>query len=702
MNVAPHDFRKVHHFGPFTIDDTDRLLVRSGKVIPLTPKAADTLVFLLRNAGHICEKEELIKAVWPNTFVEDTSLAQNISQIRRALGETPTCRFIETISRRGYRFIAEVETPPSKSVSVPPAKLTPTRKSLTAVALGIGLAAAIFVSRSISGPDFRVLPLTTYPGGEYEPALSSDGTRLAFVWNRDQSENYDIYTQPVSGGTPVRLTNDPAGHGSPAWSPDGSEIAFLRYNTHDNRMGHSGFYVMPAGGGAERMIASSFPLPHIFERHLDWSPDGHLLALVDKRAAEEPFSIFVVSVQTGGRTALTNPPRQSTGDTGPAFSPDGRNIAFKRTTSSVVNDLYVIAAEGGEPRRLTFDNSYILGHAWSADSREIIVCSNRSGAAGLWRVPASGGPPHQISSLPISANFLTVARKGRRLAFSEWSADNNIWKYAIDRDETGPTKLIASTRDDRSPQISPDGSQIVFRSNRSGSDEIWASDSSGSNALKLTDFRGPLAGTPRWSPDGRHIVFDARPGGNADIYVIGTNGSAPRRITTDKAEDVVPSWSRDGKWIYFASNRNGSWQVWKIASDAGEGQSSAVQVTHHGGFAAFDRPGDSSLYYAKGRDVPGLWKITPKGDEEPVLEQLKSGNWGYWAATAQGIYFLAPSGATIDLLSPNTGKIRHVAKLAKEPPFGDSGLSVAADGRWLLCTQTDHSGSEIKLVENFR
>lgn len=707
---------KTYYFGPFTFDDRDRLLLRAGKIVPLTPKAAETLVILLRSAGHVCDKEELFRTLWPDTVVEETGLAQNISQVRKALGETANSRFIETIPRRGYRFVADVRTSPPKPSSGSPHQRAVSKLNLAmAGLLSLGLAAFIIVSRSNSSLPLHVVPLTTYPGGEYEPAFSPDGTHLAFVWNREQSESYDIYVRPVSGGPPLRLTADAAGHASPAWSPDGSQIAFIRYRANGAPGSQSGLYVMSALGGPEHMITSIFPIPHVFDRHLDWSTDGHSFVIVDKSSAEGPFSLFLVSFESGERKLLTNPPRQSVGDTGPAFSPDGRSIVFKRTTNAVVNDLYVVAADGrSEPRRLTFDDRYILSHTWSADGNKIVFCSNRSGETGLWRMSAGGGSPQLIPGLSVSASFLNIARTGQRLAFSQWLADNNIWKYAIhgrsgagqpgDRpslSDTNPTKLIASTRDDRSPQVSPDNSLIAFRSNQSGADEIWVCDNSGTRALKLTDFRGPLAGTPRWSPDGRQIAFDARPGGNADIYVVNSNGGAPRRITTDKAEDVVPSWSGDGKWIYFASNRNDSWQVWKIASDSDESRGRAIQVTRNGGFGAFERPGDAALYYAKGREVPGLWRITPNGEEERVLPQLKAGYWGYWAATAKGIYFLAPSGITVDLLDLGTAKVHTVTKLEKQPPFGDSGLSVSADDRWLLCTQTDHSGSDIIMVENF-
>ena len=556
-----------------------------------------------------------------------------------------------------------------------------------------------------SMPHTTMVPFTSYPGGEYEPAFSPDGGRLAFVWNGEKEDNYDIYVKLINAGAPLRLTTHPAGEGSPAWSPDGLQIAFLRYS---ERAGESGFYVVPAMGGSERKVGEAFPLAHIFDRHMDWSPDGKFLAVVDKSSAEEPFGIFLLSVESGERRRLTRAPAKSIGDTGPAFSPDGRALAFKRTVSSGVNDIYTVPVTGGEPKRLTFDNRFTSAQAWTPDGREIVFASQREGAPALWRMPASGGTPQSVTGVGEGAYYLAISRQEHRLAYSKLSSDSNIWRIELPSASEPvhrPEKLIFSTRQETSAQYSPDGNKIAFRSDRSGSDEIWVCDSAGANPLALTSFRGALTGTPRWSPDGQYLAFDSRPGGNADIYVIRATGGAPRRITAESSEEVVPSWSADGKWIYFASNRTGDWQVWRTPSEEGS-TGRPVQVTRQGGFAAFESSDGRWVYYAKGRDRAGLWKAPVEGGEETeIVPDLKAGYWGYWAVTENGIYFvdLKPkAGAAVELFSFVTQRVRQIARLDRDPPFGDSGFSVSRNGRWVLYTQVDESGSDIMLVENFK
>ncbi|HEY2017462.1 MAG TPA: protein kinase [Bryobacteraceae bacterium] len=579
-----------------------------------------------------------------------------------------------------------------------------TRLLVAAVIAGLTVGAAIWafsVLRQNPDQTLHSIPFTTFAGGQYEPAFSSDGSRVAFVWDNEKADVFNVYTKAVAGGDPQRITTSPVSEGSPCWSPDGGRIAFLRYAAAP---GEAGVFVVSSSGGSSRRVTKTFSLPHIYDRYLDWSPDGKYLAVADKESAEQPFSIFLIALETGERRKITDPPVANTGDTGPAFAPDSKTLSFRRTVSSGVADLFLVPITGGQPRRLTNDNRHIEGHAWTADGREIVVSSHRANDVGLWRIPVHGGEPRSIPSLRTSANFLAISRAGQRLAFSHWFIDSNIWQFHPGAAGEA-RKLIASTRDDRSPQYSPDGSRIAFRSDRSGANEIWVTDSSGGHAVELTKFDGPLTGSPHWSPDGTWIAFDSRPSGNGDIFVIPSGGGTPRRITYDRADDVTPSWSSDGRWIYFASNRTGTYQVWKIAAAADENKGQAVQVTEQGGFQAQESAADGSLFYAKGPGVPGIWKIAPGGREEPVLKDYPAGYWGYWCLLDGGIYFATPSagkGAVLEFLDLGTRHVRRLMDLERPPLFSDSGLSVIHGGGTVLYTQADSSGSEIMLVEGFR
>jgi Tol biopolymer transport system component len=437
-------------------------------------------------------------------------------------------------------------------------------------------------------------------------------------------------------------------------------------------------------------------------RQVDWSPDGKFLAAADKARPEFPFHLVLIALDGGEKREATMPPDGSIGDMNPAFSPDGKWLAFLRATSSGVSEVYVASVQGGVARRLTFDNRNVESLAWTPDGRTIVFASDRRGKSMLWRVPRSGGVPERVPMVDENASDPVFSRAGWKLAYTQFFSDANIWRV----DPTGreaPVKVISSTQYDSSPEYSPDGSRVAFRSTRSGTNEIWVTDAEGRTPVQLTRFGGPLTGCPRWSPDGMRLAFDTRPDGQADIYVIGSNGGVPRRLTTSPAEDVVPSWSRDGGWVYFASNRTGAWQVWRAAAQGGTEE----QVTRLGGFAAFPSPDGQYLYYAKGRSAAGLWrKRLPDGPEEAVLEQLKPGYWGYWAVSEEGIYFAdepgPPETRGIYFRSFATRQIRQVSRIEKMPAVADSGIALSPDRRHLLYTQVDQNGSDILMMDRYK
>jgi Tol biopolymer transport system component len=320
-------------------------------------------------------------------------------------------------------------------------------------------------------------------------------------------------------------------------------------------------------------------------------------------------------------------------------------------------------------------------------------------------VSASGGKPVRVSGVGDRVSDPSFARAGTYLAYSQFTEDTNIWRLELAPGTTRPVgparRIIYSTQYDGGPGYSPDGKRIVFRSGRSGSNEIWICDDQGRNPIQLTHFGGPLTGTPRWVADGSHITFDSRPDGQAHIYTVDVNGGKPVRITEDPAEHVVASSSSDGKWIYFASNRSGSWQVWKIRFDRSE----TVQVTEKGGFAALESPDGQYVYYAKGRGLAGLWRVpVAGGEEEPVLEALKPGFWGYWAITRDGIYYVDKDPrdfkASINVYSLTTKQSTKIVDIENPPMIGSSAFAVSPNRRFIAYGQVDQSGSDIMLIDS--
>lgn len=541
----------------------------------------------------------------------------------------------------------------------------------------------------------KTIPLTNFPGDEGQAAFSPDSSRVAFVWQGENSDNSDIYIKPVNGVGLERITTDRAEDLSPSWSPDGKRIAWLRV-----REDETGIFVSAAQpGDFHRSIASVSPNRiEAVGRHLDWSPDGTYVAAADRASEDEPFRIVTVEVATGQKKQLTTPPPGSVGDSNPIYSPDGKYIAFIRGVSSGVDDIFIQPLDGGPTQRVTNDHRYIISLSWSADSKMVYFSSNRSGGHYLWRVPITGGTPERLTWVGENVSDATVSRDGRYLAYSKFYQDTNIW--ALDVDTLARRRFIVSTQYDSSAHWSLDGSVITFRSSRSGTQEIWAADADGNHQRQVTHMGNTLSGSPKISPDGKRIAFDSRPEGQPEIFAINVDGSSLTRITNDPAEDVVPAWSADGRWIYFGSNRGGNWQVWKVLSTGGAPE----QVTHSGGFAARESPDGQWVYYARGRSIPGLWRVRPDGsNEQPVLDRLKPGLWAYWVITRAGLYFIDrdPDRQMYALFLQAQPGREPVRLIYFDRPIipADQGMTASPDGKTLLYTQVDQSGSDILVME---
>jgi len=540
------------------------------------------------------------------------------------------------------------------------------------------------------------VPVTSTPGDERDPALAPSGDRVAFAWDGgapSDGRQFDIYVQPLSGGAPTRLTMHPAADLSPAWSPDGARVAFVRCGAG----GECAVLAVDAEGGAEQAL---LPAVDLAITDLTWSPDGTRLAFSGRRGRQGAFALHLLPLDGSPVQRLTDPEAAYAGDLAPAFSPDGRLLAFVRTALDGRQDVAVVTPEGGRVRRLAREQKGVTGLDWAPGGAEVVYAANRDGAAGLWRVALDGGDPRWVS-LGADGGEVAGPSVGRMggVVFARQRVRSQI--VAVGPDGAAAA-LAPSTRDDRQPAVASGGDRVAWVSTRSGSHEVWTAAPDGADAARLTTFGGARVSGPRWSPDGRALVLSARADGDADIFVVTTDG-ATRQLTTDDADDVAPTWSRDGLHVYFASDRGGTWQVYRVEVAGGDAQA----VTVGGGVAAAEAPGGGLLVLRP--DRRGLWLLPVVGGRirdaraRRLPVNLSPADWANWAVVGDAVYVLErryDRAGTVVRVDPATGARHTVAAVADVPE--DSGLGVFPSGARVLLSRQERTDSDIVWVEGFR
>ncbi len=641
----------------------------------------EVLLALVARAGELLTREELLEKVWSDVHVQEEVLTRAIADLRKALDDDrKDPRYIETIPKRGYRVVAPV---------APVARTKASRRSL--LFWGGGTVAAAVVASVLAwgsrGADPEVFPLqarplTTFPGREIEPALSPDGARVAFAWQGGSGgDNWDVYVKALSEETLTRLTDDPAFDLAPAWSPDGERIAFERYSD----MGDCRILEVPSRGGAESALGSCGKSQN---PDLAWSPDGRLLAFSDRESDSESFGIQLLEVESGAKRKLVSPGGQHWGDKDPAFSHDGRFVAFTRSVSMNTQDVYRIPVEGGTPERLTFDGREVRGASFTPDDEGLVVSSARGGALGLWRTSFSKKPPVRLVFAGRTPRGPEVGARGELLFEERWQ-DSDIDAIALDSVDATPAPLLASTHEDREPALSPDSSRIAFVSSRSGAPEIWLSDSSGKGERKLTSFGGPQVGAPAWSPDGRRLVFDARPEGHADLFSISIDGGTPEPIARSPSNELAPAFAPGGRDVIYGSDRSGTWQIWSSAKEE--------PLTAGGGYVGRFALDGTTLYYTK-FDSPGLYRLDLMSGAETKLAGTESlADSLAWTVDDSAVWFLGVESSELRLfrLELSSGVLSNLRTIEADP---GGGLALDPAHNRLLLTRVARSESDLVLT----
>jgi len=569
-------------------------------------------------------------------------------------------------------------------------------------------------------PDFKKIWIPTKPGNG---VLSPDGEKLAFI-----SEG-SVWVVPVHGkvspdiaGEPVRLT-EPMGAWDVAsflaWSADGKWIAF---NVSDER--EDAMYVVPSSGGAPRRVPIEPRLRNsVYNYRLSLSPDGKVVAFCSRHiresqaeSPEEPglppsvrgFSIYTVPVAGGEVKRLTD---SASGE--PAFSPDGKRIAYVKYHSSeegeLCGSLWVVPAVGGSPIQVSDPDprGRVGGPVWSPDGRMIAFTSKAISEEApserremcIVLVSETGkalASPTKIG-LPLATNDMLAG----------WTPDNKIGVFLHNPDpwaihtvpaSGGHAVQVTTSGWATHPQWSPDGKRIYFRW---GGGAIASVPSDGGKLSIIRIQRDPPIGLPypgsgnAVSPDGKQIVF----AGGGRIYTVAVGGGEPTEITQGR----YPCWSPDGKSIAFIRThqrpvkRESGWNIYIVSSKGGDvrqltSDADDVRRTH----IDWSPDGKSIAYFARDKTI----RIIPSQGGEPrvvaTAEELQNHDELAWSP--DGTKLVYSSKGRIWVVSPDGGESEEI-RTGLDVEAGH--VSWSPDGRKLAFTAIAGGEEEFYLVEDF-
>lgn len=543
-------------------------------------------------------------------------------------------------------------------------------------------------TRALFAPATAV-PLTSFPGREWQPALSPDGLRVAFIWAGEDGGNPDLYLKQRNSESLLRLSEAPGWAAWPAWSPDGQELAFVQQA--DER---ASLCVVPALGGVVRELLEI----DSWVEGVDWSPDGRTLAFSARDGQDGRHCIHTLDLADLQVRTIPLERPDAAGDYLPRYRPDGQELAWIGVGLSGSNGIYRAVAGGGRAERLTEGMSDLQGLAWQSDGAGLIYAEAQAGRFQLWRLPLRrDGSPAEAEWIPTAGEFAwnpSIARQSGDLAYERVQVDQDVWRLKVlarDPWQVESAPFLRSTRWDSAADCDPTGRRIVFVSTRSGSPQIWLCDRDGGDLQRLTSLTYPSVANPRFSPDGHQVAASVLRGGKSAVVIVAARGGEPRTLTPEGRSEIFSSWSPDGRLVIGADTDTG-WQLFALDPQGEQRQ----PLTRSGGVTG-RLTADGALICTR-PGAPGLWRIAP-GAQQPELiaDGLDSRDRYNWLIVGTDLARVMRLGGRAFLaIQDLDGGAPSI--LAELPDLADAGLGAQPDGSAFYWTRTQASAGDLMLL----
>ena len=587
--------KQFYEFGPFRLDADAPLLLRSGELAPLPPKALDLLVVLVGRRGRLVPKDELISAVWPDTFVEESNLTHHISVLRKTLGSLENGQeYVETVPKRGYRFAGPVREVPrdGQPADIGPRLVSDTQPSADenpevhvvarpavaprkpassvwyvtgALLLVTALAMAVLLSRKQQPQSGPIRFIVTAPEktafAPSTPVISPDGTRLAFVASSEGHSSLWIRSLDSVAAQPLSGTE---GAFYPFWSPDGRFIGFFAQGKLKK--------IGAAGGPVQTLCTSPG-----FGAGATWNRDGAIIFAGTANPLRRVSAAGGVPAPVGWRSDS----RPIHTYWWPYFLPDGRHFLYlSKGQRSGDSGIYVGSLDMSAPPDLDPKQSIALvttnaGAVYvpSSDGRGGHLLFLRDGTLMAQRFDAGplkmtgdpfpvveqmgGGDTSAVPPFSVSQTGVLAYRTG-----GGGPTTRLVWF-----DRTGQELGWAGAADAFShPSLSPDEKRILLElpESKSARPDIWMIDSLRGATSRLT-FDSATHKEPLWSIDGNRVIFESNPGGVWQISQIPVAETGREEVLVQSRNWIIPTGILDNRFlVYHEQDPKTKWDIWVL------------------------------------------------------------------------------------------------------------------------------------------
>ena len=672
-------------FDIFELDLTSGELRKQGRPLRFQPQPFKVLATLVSNPGKLITREELKNQVWQETTFVDFEQGLNfcVRRIRTVLDDNADApRFIETVPRRGYRFIAAVEhvsaapeaasepTNGKPSLELPPSELalppkTAHRFNWLAAGLAALMIAAIslawFGQRATSFPRVLGIVAITNDGRQkitntpydFLTPLVSDGSRLFF--NETESDHSGIAQVAMSGGDTELLATPFRSAQLAGISPDHAHI--LLADMYSPTIIDSPFYSMPVIGGTAKRLGD-------FAGHdAAWSPDGQALAYASKDELDVAGKDGVFLRKLIGGHGIPWWPR---------WSVDGKKLRFTlNDPKTQSNSIWEVRSDGTHLRAVLpgWNNppNECCG-SWTPDGRYFIFQATRDETTSIWALQEETGllrrdpEPVQLTTGPMSTFVPLPSPDGKKIYLVGVKNRGEMMRYEPRKRQFVPFLRGISALD---VEFSHDGQSIVYVQYPGLT--LWRARQDGTERLQLTSF--PFrARLPRWSPDGKQLAFfGGMPGKPWKVYLIAAEGGEPQQLLAGEGNEGDPSWSPDGASLAFGR------LPWKTGST----EPIEIYIMDLKSHRLTTVPGSNGLFSPRW-SPNGKYLLATKADSSAFLlfdfakqswTVLAHGAMGYpyWSRDSNYVYFgdlSVPHRASVKRIRIRDSRVETIADLS--------------------------------------